>query len=141
MADATLRNFVFAFIIAAAVGVGLFAMAQDLSSEYNTGLDDNMTRIWQGMNNSLLSSYDTASNLQNDTERAEGFSAVTDLGIAVTIWNVIKLPFDLLDGALDFLGYMAQIIPLPRWFVIMLMSILSATIAFLALSALLRKDT
>lgn len=133
------RQFVFGLIISMMVFMGLGSTFIEISSNYDVAIDGNVSNAITNLNDSLKNIESNFTVLGvNKLESDPLNSAGGEAGILISLWDIIKLPFKLLDMATEMFMTVARQWLLPNWFTLGIITLLTALVVFYILSAGLR---
>ena len=143
MAEMILRDFVIAFLVVSIVAVASIAVMNDMLmiGDYDVEINETDSIIMSRLSNQLNASLDEGGNFTKDVTDKEGFSATSLIGVDVSFWATIKLLFALMFSFAGGLAVAGQGIGIPPIITVGLEIVGGVVLAFLAVSALLRKDT
>ena len=141
MAETLMRDFVIAFLVVAIVTIGMAAILFDTIGNYDVTIEENDSAILYELTDQLNASFADGNNFTTNVAEKEGFSASSLIGVDVSFWATIKLLFNMMFSVMGGLAAVGKAIGIPSFITYGLQIIGGVLLAFLAVSALLRKDT
>lgn len=138
-----MRDLVIGFVLMITIGIGLTSYLSEFTSEYGVSMDDNVTEVLSGLNETALdNTYVWSKGFQNRTQSDEGVSeSAGEIVFSASLFQIIKLPFDLLGYVWDILQGIPRLLGIPSWAVQTLMLLTIIIVVLVVISPAFRKDT
>lgn len=139
--ETLMRDLVLGILLTGVIVVVMLAVLVDTSSLYGVTIEENESTLMYDLTSNLTGGLVTGESFSGNVSEKEGFSATTVLGVDVTFWSTLKLLFGMMFTIMGSFALAGQAIGIPAFVTYGLQIIGGVLLAFLAVSALLRKDT
>ena len=141
MAETLLRDVVIGLLALSICAIGMLAILDTSLTYYGVEINESQSVLMHDLTDNLNSSFEDGSGFMTNVTDKEGFSATSLIGVDVSFWATIKLLFNMMFSMMGGLADAGMAIGIPSFITYGIEIIMGVLLAFLAVSALLRKDT
>lgn len=137
---ASLKTFIFSFMLAMAIITGIYVALYNGSDFYNIPIDGNYSELFDKMNSTI--GNDFASNFESNVESSEGVSDVgASLSLTTKIFQAILLPFKLILPTTNILLFeTSSLLGVPSWIIGVIFSLIIISLTIIIISIVRGKD-
>lgn len=134
------RDLVVAMLLGIIVMSGLLAFMVDVNLFYGINVDPSYNAIYADLNNTLLKTKDTASQIQTKVESSETLTASSTVAfIGDAAVDAVRTIFGILKIIPNLITIISLKVGLPEWFTTTILSIISFIIASIVLTLIFRR--
>jgi hypothetical protein len=116
-------------------------MYGDIQQNYEINIESNVSHFYDTINEYRQEMYIHSLEIANSTEGSEVVTYPQASGVELmtsAIWNVIKIPFQVIDIIYSMLADLAELLYIPSWIITIILSILLTMIVFIIIKAVFR---
>jgi hypothetical protein len=116
-------------------------MYGDIQQNYEISIESNVSHFYDTINEYRQEMYIHSLEIANSTEGSEVITYPQAGGVELitsAIWNVIKIPFQVIDIIYSMLADLAELLYIPSWIITIILSILLTMIVFIIIKAVFR---